>query len=230
MPIPVCTKAYLEAFKFYDKLSKESGKRTIKTVVFVGATDAIVSAIKQRLCSDLLKDLSMEEYNEDAIFVNEAIKVMGVRKNGDLLRSRDDQGKQFQSDHLMVAHSTPARQEQVVIRVSQRSALEQSPDLIVVVGELFQELHSGHSFDIRQIMIVNVAFPQIEHLFRVFGGEKTSPLIFELLIEDYKEENFNKAFEFLGEVTAGITSQMAHVKSVVFTSSALYSSKFGISI
>ena len=115
-----------------------------------------------------------------------------------------------------------------MVSISEKAALEQRPDLIVVLGNLFSKMHSSPDFVIENDLPANSALPQIQDSFAVFGGTRSIPLIFQLLIEDYDQENFKTAIETLGRVTTSHASHLAQVQSVVFTSPILYSSKFNV--
>ena len=111
-----------------------------------------------------------------------------------------------------------------VLRISCEPALVQVPDLIVVVGDLFRQLHNASDFDPKNIPR-NLGFPKKKNSFVFFGGTNSQPLILKLFIGDFKQESINKAFIDLEEIVAIPGFNLTLTQSVVFTSSALYSSK-----
>ena len=117
------------------------------------------------------------------------------------------------------------------LRTSADSAIikgKAETDLIVILGDLFPELHARPGVDIS--FPVNGAFLQKNNSIRVFGGEKGIPLIFQILMDDYRLEDFLEAFELLQEMMMSHPSQLVLLQYVTFTSSALYSSEFEICV
>ncbi|RUS89026.1 hypothetical protein EGW08_003197, partial [Elysia chlorotica] len=105
------------------------------------------------------------------------------------------------------------------LKISTKPTFEGNPDLVIVVGDLFSD------FEQRENQQINTNFPQVQHSFVFRGGVQSFPLVLQLLIQDYNQENFSMAFTTLKEITISL-EELSLVQSVVFTTSALYSSDF----
>ena len=111
----------------------------------------------------------------------------------------------------------------VRLSVSEESAFDLNPDLIVVVGDLFLKMHDKPAFDTRNISL-NEKLPQKKNAFAVHGGVPGIPFIIQLFIDKHDQENFDRAFQNLSDLTTHPV--FAVIDSMVFTSTSLYASKF----
>ena len=246
----------MEAVQTYDIYSKDFEKNVLREILFVDILSNMVDVIQERFSLDWYKEARLKQITEDLDFLREKKKIPGQRINSNTFSSQEDTDKKsksavskFRSNNLAPTHSSgpsdhsktsqPSTERSSLskqttynvgrhmLRTSAVSALEQDADLLVVVGDFFQRLHFSPVFDVKKHLSINMNIPQQKNRFIVYGMGKSFPLIFQLLIAGYDKENFNQAFETLREVTTSFNSQLGQVKSVVFTTSALYSSKSG---
>ena len=110
------------------------------------------------------------------------------------------------------------------LRISSKPIFELNPNLIVLVGDLFSAVQQISDMDLSESLQINKSFPEMKDSFVFHGGVRSVSLILQLLIEDYNEENFKTAFTTLKEMAISV-EELSLMQSVVFTTSALYSSK-----
>ncbi|GFO49810.1 O-acetyl-ADP-ribose deacetylase [Plakobranchus ocellatus] len=109
---------------------------------------------------------------------------------------------------------------------SQTAALRQMPDLIVLVGKLFQNLHSSPIVDAEREIKINTDCPSKENIFTILGGKKSFPLVVQFHLDKYDQENLDHVFYDVGNYWSIIRPYIKQIQSVVFTCDALYSGGF----
>ncbi|GFR67099.1 E3 ubiquitin-protein ligase DTX3L [Elysia marginata] len=111
------------------------------------------------------------------------------------------------------------------LRISTEAALLQRPDMIVVVGDLFQKLHDSPGFNVKDSLRRNENFPISKNYFAFYGGMKSLPIILRLFVEGFSQQSFNNAFHILDDIVNQMEEllQRLQLQHVVFTSSNLYS-------
>ena len=159
--------------------------------------------------------MSLSQSDEDSVFAFEKRSEVRLYKSPFVYKSSEISDTDYPFTIGLIRLGT-----------SKMSAIEQRPNLIVVFGDLFSKLHGNRCCDIR--FSKNKEFLQKSKSFKVFGGADGIPLIFQVAIRDYTEVQFVKAFEILRVVMARHSKQLAEVKTLVFTSSVLYSGKYRI--
>ena len=198
----------------------------------------MVTNIKQRFLSQWSEEPSLQQVTEDLTFACENYGTISLRDDSSLSAHQGDESylSERAADNSQGAgHSTMTQRSpekypysfgNVMLRASKQSAFKQKPDLTVVVGDVFPNLHWSQDVNMDEFLPANKKFPEREGSFKAFGGLESSPLTFQLPFDDFNQGSFKKALATLEEVINSFRSELQHVKSVVFTSSALYSSEF----
>ena len=236
----------------------EFRKTGLEDILFVDVMDEMVNNIQLRFTADWEEEISLGQYREDIFTFDEGKPMSQTSKSGGVFNSREVKQRHSKVQALETKSDLPKKHDSskqnkmflssnqadlltgkpeafydvgnFKLRVSAESAFDQRSDLIVVVGDLFLELHGKPGFDINKVMRANTKYPQKNKVFAVLGGERALPLIIQLFIDRHDQENFDRAFKRLGDFTEDFTHHFTLMQSVVFTSTSLYSGKFGISL
>ncbi|RUS89027.1 hypothetical protein EGW08_003198 [Elysia chlorotica] len=252
VPLPICTKAYLEAVKTFDKYTEIYGTSGLEEIWFVDITENMVKSIHDYFRSNWNCQLPSNQIAEDLDFAlqqGEEMKQMirkekGKHSNTMELSSKSDypsvkQREATSQDRLKSYPNRPLQMPpsidlstefpysvgDVRLGVTTQPAMQQSPDLIVIVGRLFKNLHKDPLFD-PQDLPTNSNYPYRKNSFVFLAGVSSFPLLLQLALEGFHQEGINQAFRTLQDVTASPSSLLAMTQSLVFTSPVLYSSDF----
>ncbi|GFS23778.1 E3 ubiquitin-protein ligase DTX3L [Elysia marginata] len=256
VPTEICTKAYLEAVKTYDLYASKMKRNSLQEILFVDVMPKMVNSIQARFSSGWTMELDLMQAAEDFEFARRHYltvtqntstgqhNVTGPQRTSHYATStqsmnnshhgfQEDYNTEHQRNFRQRSQSPRQRSEEYPytvghckLRISTEAALKQRPDMIVVVGDLFQNLHDSPGFNIRDSLPRNQSFPMLKNDYAFYGGIKSLPIILRLFLDGCSKESFNKAFQTLHNITnhmEGLLQQM-QLQHVVFTSSNLYSS------
>ncbi|KAK3742264.1 hypothetical protein RRG08_042093 [Elysia crispata] len=259
VPLPICTKAYLQAVQTFDIFADIFGRGTLQEIGFVDVTEDMVKSIYRCFYYYWEEEVPVQQAHEDIGFAKEHCRaVKGTRskdnrswqevlERGKHSKTEASSYKRDYSSHKPSESAAQGHQRdesirpsqpsfaadrykdytysvgRTVLRISCEPALVQMPDLIVVIGDLFRQLHNATGFNPENIP-QNLRYPNKKNSFEFLSGINSQPLILKLFIGDSKQESINKAFIDLEEIVTNPGFNLTLIQSVVFTSSTLYSS------
>ncbi|GFO25694.1 E3 ubiquitin-protein ligase dtx3l [Plakobranchus ocellatus] len=247
VPHPICTKAYLEAVQTYDIYNERHLQSNLKEILFVDIVDEMVGHIQRQFCSEWEQEPPLRQVTDDFQYARKLCEQKEFKNSqpderghqpkqtSPVTQSGSNTQRSFSAPRPTPSSSEATSQKlagylysvgECYLCASTEAAFRQRPDLIVLIGQLFQNLHWSPAVDVEREININTDFPSKGNIFTILGGEKSFPLVVQFHIDKYDQKNLDRVFYDVGNYWSIIRQYIKQVQSVVFTSAALYSGSF----
>ncbi|GFN74447.1 E3 ubiquitin-protein ligase dtx3l [Plakobranchus ocellatus] len=244
VPHPICTKAYLEAVQTFDIYNERYLKSNLKEILFVDIMNEMVGHIQRQFRSGWEKELPLMQVSDDFQYARKLCEQKDFKKSqpdergyqpeqtSPVTQSVSNTQRSFSAPRPTLSSSEATSQKLAGylysvggcnLCASAEPALRQRPDLVVLIGQLFKNLHWSPVVDVEREININVDFPNQKNIFAFLGGKRSFPLIVQFHLDKYDQQNLDWVFNDVGNYWSIIRTHIKQVQSVVFTCAALYS-------